>query len=284
MAAPHGQWAMQPAHSWDLRQQPELPRHGWQQDDANLRSCAKSSSKCGPGCSGVSPTGVHWSYVMPQHTGTATVFIYLKQVLGLGAECVHNHTTWHPPDVSAAFTFVADPYHRVLSSAAFHEIIGRKGQTAQGEVASFRRWLKSYQGRKGELLAFLHGQKRMHSFFPKKLGIGRTESLAADLERALTRLGYELPSSPIVFNETHCISSCGTDDKAENEGAEVVGSGAGVTIHNDDDELDWYDEDARRFVWQLFQDDFRTFNFSVTPSRRRLSHLRSEARAERLLG
>jgi len=264
----------------------------WHKDHYQLDACARSThpsqtKNCGIGCSSVSPTGINWSYVMPQHTGTATVFLYLRSTLGIWhSTCLHEHTSWHPKDVSNAFTFVADPFHRALSSAAWHEVIGRKGQTKWDEVKSFREWLKSYHGNEKALFAFLHGQKRMHSYFPVT-SIGRTDSLAADLENFLTALGYSLPVTPLVFNQTHCITSCGSEQKPENQGAEVVGTGSEVTIHNDDEEIEWYDDEARKFVVRLYEDDFRAFNFSTTPSKKRLSHIlrerEDEKRARQLL-
>jgi hypothetical protein len=203
------------------------------------------------GCSGISPsTGVRWSYVEPQHTATGTVVRYLKDRLNVSS-CHHGHTTWHPSDVTTSFAFVANPFARVLTSAAYHGAVGGN-ETAQRQVSSFRTWVRQ------QPQPPIYGQKALHSHFPN-LWVGRIESLASDLETVLARLGYTVPESPIVFERVHCITSCSarTDEHV---------SPTGPHHHVDLPEaVRWYDEPTRRHVVEWFADDFAAFNFSTTP-------------------
>ena len=56
----------------------------------------------GGGCSAISPSGISWSYIMPQHTATGTIARYLTKTLGI-ASCHHMHTFGHPGSVTTSF-------------------------------------------------------------------------------------------------------------------------------------------------------------------------------------
>ena len=91
--------------------------------------------------------------------------------------------------------------------------------------------------------------------------VGHTETLAADLETMLVRLGYTVPQSPIVFEEEHCITSCGENGE-NSDGSTPSGKNANTVIPEG---VQWYDEPTRQKVLDWFLDDFVTFNFSTTP-------------------
>ena len=204
----------------------------------------------GGGCSAISPSGISWSYIMPQHTATGTIARYLTKTLGI-ASCHHMHTFGHPDSVTTSFGFVANPFSRMVTNAAYHGVIGNATFGPDHQVAKFRSWVLGLENPK------VCGQKAMFNYFPD-VRVGHVETLAADLETMLVRLGYTVPQSPIVFGEEHCITSC-----AENStGPAAAGEGADTTIPQG---VQWYDEPTRQKVLDWFLDDFVTFNFSTTP-------------------
>ena len=204
----------------------------------------------GGGCGAVSPSGKSWSYIMPQHTGTGTIFRYLSETLGI-ASCHHMHTFGHPDSVTTSFGFVANPFSRMVTNAAYHGVIGNATFGPDHQVANFRSWVLGLENPK------VCGQKAMFNYFPD-VRVGHVETLAADLETMLVRLGYTVPQSPIVFEEEHCITSC-----AENStGPAATGNHANTAIPEG---VQWYDEPTRQKVVDWFLDDFASFNFSTTP-------------------
>ena len=217
-----------------------------------LGPCLKKekAGRAGHGCAAVSPSGVTWSYIMPQHTATGTVWRYLNETLGI-TSCHHLHTVGHPSSVTTSFTFVANPFSRMVSSAAYHNVIGNASLGPAHQVASFRSWVLRLE--KPPICA----QKAMHNYFPD-VWVGHVESLAADLETVLVRLGYTLPESPIVFEEEHCITSCAKNST----GPTATGKGAGTTIPEG---VEWYDEPTRQKIVRWFAHDFARLNFSETP-------------------
>ena len=77
-------------------------------------------------CYGTSPTGIRWMYVQPQHSGSRRAVHWLlqsEQRLNIST-CLHGHYMSGPGDVGPidfSFSFVANPYRRVLSNAEFHQ-------------------------------------------------------------------------------------------------------------------------------------------------------------------
>ena len=208
-----------------------------------------AAGKLGGGCSAVSPSGVTWAYVMPQHTATGTIVRYLQRTLGIES-CHHLHTVGHPSNVTTSFTFVANPFSRMLTNAAFENVIGQTELSPVSQVSNFRNWVLNLE------TPTICGQKAMHNYFPN-VWVGHVESLAEDLETVLVRLGYTIPESPIVFGEEHCITSC-----AENSTTTSEGENTDITIPEG---VEWYDEPTRQRVVEWFANDFTSFNFSTTP-------------------
>ena len=221
-------------------------------DEDVLGPCLRTEAagRRGEGCTVVSPLGVTWSYIMPQHTATGTVSRYLNHNLGIKG-CQHMHTVGHPSSVTTSFTFVANPFSRMLTNAAFSNVIGNARFGPLHQVANFRSWVLSLEKPP------ICGQKAMHNYFPD-VWVGHVESLAADLETVLVRLGYTLPESPIVFEEEHCITSCAKNST----GPTASGRSADTTIPEG---VEWYDEPTRQKVVEWFAHDFASFNFSKTP-------------------
>ena len=204
----------------------------------------------GGGCSAISPSGISWSYIMPQHTATGTIARYLSKTLGI-ASCHHMHTFGHPDSVTTSFGFVANPFSRMVTNAAYHGVIGNATFGPDHQVANFRSWVLGLENPK------ICGQKAMFNYFPD-VRVGHVETLAADLETMLVRLGYTVPQSPIVFEEEHCITSCAEDST----GPAAAGEGADTAIPQG---VQWYDEPTRQKVVGWFLHDFASFNFSKTP-------------------
>ena len=85
--------------------------------------------KRGNVCYGDSPSGNRWLYLMPEHTGTDTAVRWLQRLAP--DTCAHGHNL-HPGQAPAktsfAFLLVANPFKRVLTSAAASE--SRAGRLA----------------------------------------------------------------------------------------------------------------------------------------------------------
>ena len=84
---------------------------------------AASNGGC-RGCHGVAPSGARWAYMMPQHVGVNAVVYFLgDDADGLTRTCMRGHF-YEGCGATFAFTFVANPYRRVLSAAALLWIRG----------------------------------------------------------------------------------------------------------------------------------------------------------------
>lgn len=100
------------------------------------------------GCVGLAPNGHNWLYLQPQHTGTGSVVRYLHNVMNVST-CLHGHGFRGHENTSFVFTFSANPFRRVLTSAALHNIISSVTPppgSARKEKRQFRRWVKHQRG------------------------------------------------------------------------------------------------------------------------------------------
>lgn len=207
-------------------------------------------------CHATSPNGEHWVYIQPQHTGSATVQPYLRHVLGIKT-CRHGHFMTPPSEVrnaTFAFSFVANPFKRVVSYAAYLGVIsGQRHQktTHEQDVTLFRAWVKKVLDTKGRprrhdghASFYLFRQVDMFQQYPLRF-VGCTSTLAADLQRVLKHLGYG--NQTVIFDDSHCAASCGS----HKNGTQFPGA------------VDWYDVDAEFRVRSWFESDFRNFGFSL---------------------
>lgn len=221
-------------------------------------------------CQGVSPTGQRWIYVQPQHTGTATVVPYLRKVLGLGATCEHGHAMTPPngshQSATFAFGFVANPFRRVLSHAAFEGIINGQrhhNHTRAQDVRAFRQYVKSevdYHGHPHDMHVW--SQSAMFAEFPMRF-IGCTAKLASHLQVVLALLGYDDHS--VSFEHSHCAAGCAAPTAPATRQQHSQGHG-GQSTHIEPDVADslWYDAEAERRVRLWFRDDLCNFGFNVS--------------------
>jgi len=207
-----------------------------------------------PGCQGTSPTGIHWTYVQPQHTGTGTVlrYLYTKGIV-TNATCQHHHTALPSPGVTHAFAFVTNPYKRVVSNAGFWKILQAPTEAFPDKdpICRFRAWLHAQD------CPPVLPQTALLACHPVKF-IGHTSSLAADLRTALLGVGYpagvgggRVPQE-IEFgtgkDQRHCITSCSSN---KTEAPSLA---------------DWYDHASLKKVQSWYQSDFEAYHFSLDPA------------------
>lgn len=100
-------------------------------------------------CTGVTPEGKRWVYAMPSHTGTGTAAHFLMQhtaELNI-TSCAHDGNAACPPaDSAVSVTWVANPFRRVLSNAAYRgHISGSRrtfNRTATKEAAALAAYVR----------------------------------------------------------------------------------------------------------------------------------------------
>jgi len=212
------------------------------------------------GCWGVGPTGVRWAYLMPRHTGSGTGHQYLsKQLKVLSCKHEHNNNVWREQRATFVFAFVANPFRRLLSSAAWNSAIsGGKTQHAaralDDEVAAFRRWCAKLTERPLALqVDFLRGAPV--SF------VGRTATLERDLPEALGRAGYKVERLPPI-STSHCVASC---VKAGERTVDTAAAHSQLAARAEQ-HVRWYDNATARRAVEWFAADFEAFNFSTDPA------------------
>jgi hypothetical protein len=232
------------------------------------------------GCYGVSPSGVRWVYAMPQHTGSASVAPYLHTI-GIGT-CHHVHS-FSTFGARYAFSFVANPFRRMLSAAAWAKIIdGGKVQhnrTQAENVRNFRRWIADCAwvdkkvggvGSNGAAAGIaatsctppehLVSQKEMFDQFERKGApvrfVGRTANLSRDLQEVLHVLGYNVS---VRMSHVHCVANCpSTQRMVSRDALEQSIQGRA--------QIQWYDHAAAQRVLELYARDFDAFGFSRSPA------------------
>jgi hypothetical protein len=194
-----------------------------------------------PGCEGVSPTGTHWSYVQPQHTGTGSVVRFLyRSGISTSSSCQHDHTVSHSKSVTHSFAFVANPYKRVLSNAVYSKVL----ENQSDPVRAFRAWVRSQR------CAPVVLQTALLACHPVKF-VGRTTALARDLRTALQQVGYTMPEQIDLRGKAehqHCITSCA--------------NGTVPTLPL----AAWYDEHSLAKVQRWYMPDFEAYGFPLDPS------------------
>ena len=171
------------------------------------------------GCYGVSPGGLRFVYVQPQHTGTGTVCPTIEYTPFAGPQsknlengglawksCRHHH----PPeawgeDADVAFVFSNNPYRRVLTSAVYQEVIPAAATTSpsQQNIQDFRAWVK--RNRDGPHRALYSMSEQIANANVRTTFVGRVSSLTDDLNGVMRLIGLDVDKKK---NYNHCISSC----------------------------------------------------------------------------
>jgi hypothetical protein len=246
-------------------------------------------------CVATSPTGTRWVYVQPQHTASATVQPYLHDQLGI-TSCGHGHFPMKllpispaaRANITFAFSFVANPFKRIVSAAGFFGVINGQrhhNHTSHADdVAHFRSWLYKHLSpegtpKKSETMSDLYSQADMLSGYPTRF-VGCQSNLASHLYQVLKQLGYALPQRGVVFAHNHCAASCGEHRERPRQPQRIQPA-------------DWFDRELELRAIRWFAKDFYRFNFSMSSSRmqepcglepQRLGALLPDARLRRSLG
>ena len=250
-----------------------------------------------PLCAGVSPTGVKWVYIQPQHTATAAVSRAL--VRATHTRCRHAHD-WGGEDTDAladegyvAFTFLQNPFKRVLTHANF---LRKAESTGILNVTTFRDYVyMAYGGGKykiavsGKLkgadqVAATNSISRLMGNSHARDLFGRVSHLQDDLVGICKKLGYgESALKELAkFLPFHCISTClNTTDTKKND--KIHGDNRRHQVidpRSDPDsfkklekaaqenplaKFDWFDDFSAKLVIQVYEEDFRRYGFSKNP-------------------
>lgn len=169
---------------------------------------------------------------MPEHTGTATIHPYLMehasqlninlstdatasrvQVLS-GNGCLHSHEAIFPGGTQATFSFVANPFRRVLSNAAHSDVISggksaHANMSTEQQIAAFRHFvLTRFCVKKlHDIPHCIWVQSTMLHRFPRPLLLHPTRTLSDGFSNTLRSLGY--PGTLFTgFKTVHCSATC----------------------------------------------------------------------------
>lgn len=238
---------------------------------------------------------------MPQHTGTATIHPWLvdhASEMGInlklsfrgsqlnkprfdGHGCLHSHEQAFPPNTSTSFSFIANPFRRVLSAAAHYGAIsgGRVARTKPitEEIDDFRHFVAHRMCAMNHRMIphCIWQQNSLLKGFPRPLLLYDTANLAEGFASVLRALGY--PHDIFKgFTQIHCSATCLTplDDRAasrEGETPLVHKIAANRTWkdlqHLSDKRLaEWYNDSTAQIVIKAFAHDFRVFGYSQDPA------------------
>jgi len=197
-------------------------------------------------------------FVQPGCTGTRTVDEYIRANVPGAKDCSHNHYRFGDKRLGKArnstfaFSFVANPFRRVLSYAVWASVIpggrgwsGKRGRpnnvSHHKDVARFRAWVHKF---KEKIQTSLKTQAGFLSGYKMDF-VGCTSRLTSDLAAVLSLLGYTVVDTavavPFPAVQEHCVTGCGQDDFA-----------------------DWYDDASAELILGSFRPDFAQFNFSTS--------------------
>lgn len=222
---------------------------------------------------------------MPEHTGTATVHPFLYEhaaELGVDlSQCHHSHEAVPPKEANFTFAFIANPFRRVLSSAAYQGVIsgGKKmlHEERSVQVAAFRRWVMRSLCNKNNhnVPKCIWQQATALQRFPRPHLLGRTSHLSDGFAEVLHVLGYP-PTLFKGFTAVHCSATCtgplldrgagrpGTDPRVHilrsNQTFETLANASAKAS------VQWFDAETSARVNYLFNLDFNTFGFSRDPA------------------
>ena len=253
-----------------------------------------SLGRCSESCSGFSPAG-RWVLAMPPHTGTGTTSAHLmqpEQAVSLNVtQCVQNHGTCAPADASIVLMYVANPFRRVLSDAAYRGVInGSRRMTNDNQEATlqrFRKWvLWLHYVSPGVVGCCARGQRiPLQTQFARsykcaggtgcRLWLGRTAALGADMGQMLRDLGYAHHEGEVAFTSTHCGASCPSAGHFSDFSGKLTGGGgyynasfADVSARGTEKlkTVPWFDANATALVTRLFAEDFDAYGWSRDPA------------------
>jgi hypothetical protein len=211
---------------------------------------------------------------MPEHTATVEVVTAINKA---GIPCDHTHRfNGRERDLApynegfVEFTFLTNPFHRVLTHATFEKRFGEHpgaSELAEKHIQIFRHYVAWHvdQHLRGKehtmgiphvkLIASVMGG---YSHMDTDL-YGRTTQLSEDLPKIFKRLGY---TDPVLLEglrnntriEGHCLVTC--DSEGIHPGFAKMRA----------DKIQWYDEATAKLVIQLYREDFELYGFSKDPA------------------
>jgi hypothetical protein len=220
------------------------------------------------GCTGLSPTGVEWNYLLPKHTGTAAA---VRAIFNATGVChVHSHTYRRPPRkpdqpmTGFGFTLLQSPYKRLLSNCVFMRVcsVPKTDEQEKLAVKIFRNFIQARRYKIVQITNVMGPPRPGYDMY------GRTSHLGEDLHSIFKILGYgDQVLQTIADSSTyHCITSCNkfSQGAGKNVRNRVFKAPAS---HTEDraDEVQWYDEATAQIVQKEFHRDFRRFGFSTDP-------------------
>ena len=246
-----------------------------------------SSSAC---CLGSSPLGVRWVYLQPQHTGTGAVVRFIQSIQASQPRPKHPKHPWKPGRVRVAtwmcahghddgcgrvsgahvaFTFAANPFRRMHTSAVFHNVIPDDDNPPVALRERFRRWVtEELNNGTSSSRHVIPVSRFVQSARVNATYVGRTATLARDLRNVLGVLGYSLPEGSESEMPVHCISSCDEVDPSVRVG--VAGAGKDRPVASPGQQVHftgWYDALSATAVRRAYSEDFRQYGFSTDPRR-----------------
>jgi hypothetical protein len=238
---------------------------------ANVLNHWKSGESNTLGCTGVSPTGVEWNYLMPKHTGTSAA---VRAIFNATGVChVHSHQYRRPPRkpdqpmTGFGFTLLQSPYKRVLSSCVFMHVcsVPETDEQEKNAVKAFRNFVQSRSYTIVPISDVMGPPRPGYDMY------GRTSHLGEDLRSIFKILGYgdQVLQTIAESSTIHCISSCDEFSRFS-QGAKTKGEGhifKAPPSHKKGrvDEVQWYDEATARIVQEEFHHDFKRFRFPTDP-------------------
>ena len=202
----------------------------------------------------------------------ASVTMVLQKIVGGGREDVGNNTCEHEHssqtfNATFAFSFVANPFHRVLTMAVYNQGVDvhrMNRSTSAEEVHRFREFVAKQDARAAGDYPNLPSQSTFLQEFPQTWFIGRTCYLDRDLPHVLTDLlGYHVPAHVLSMQKKHCLSSC----PPSNEVVRIADAKRGEQLEYKRD-VQWYDDATANRVRQTYARDFaHSTTFRWTPRR-----------------
>lgn len=213
-------------------------------------------------------------YLQPPHTGTVTTLSSLYGATGKKPEHDHrtflarlnglkhaaNQSEWEAFDEMVSFTFVRDPWSRVLSCASWVGAIdggmSDHHRTKDEEILVFRRFVKSLQenqkcGYLGQQYDYVYAQRPGETEKRQQLTfVGRTQHLQKDFNKVCELLG--LPHFDVNTVVQHCVSSC------PEAGHRKINASATLR-HRDVKE--YYDDETMNVVAKMWHTDIQHFGF-----------------------
>lgn len=242
-------------------------------------------------CYGTSPTGLKWLYVQPQHTGSLTIVDLIRNLFHVPT-CGHGHFMANDrhhywANVSFIFTFVANPFRRVLSNAAYGGVFNgskRPINPTPQDIAAFNEWVDRHRlnatrvnscmpSRRGRDACGVYSQAAMLTSYTTRLTnatwfVGCTDNLTHNVGEVLSELGYRYSNSGSAEERQQVRASAVSNSSVGQLRlkrlchSESCDAAQGTQQDHGRTSTPWYEPNQEVKVRQAFEDDFAQFGFS----------------------